>query len=216
MKIKRILSWIAVGFFALAGLFSAGLGIFAAFSAPNAQPVMLRQPQQAYDRAQLLLQSLEAGDFQGAGELLWGQPSLGADRPAQDQAGQVIWEGFASSFSCEILGSCYPTESGVSLDVRITSLDLDSATASIGDRTRVLLQQRLDSAQNMDEIYDASGNYLDSLLQELMAQAAKEALAQESRFITRELILSMVHQDGQWWILPEPDLLEAISYGLLS
>ena len=105
MKIKRILSWIAVGFFALAGLFSAGLGIFAAFSGSNAQPVMLRQPQQAYDRAQLLLQSLEAGDFQGAGELLWGQPSLGADRPAQDQAGQVIWEGFASSFSCEILGS---------------------------------------------------------------------------------------------------------------
>ena len=128
----------------------------------------------------------------------------------------MIWEGFAGSFSCEILGSCYPTESGVSLDVRITSLDLNSATASIGDRTQILLQQRLDSAQNMDEIYDASGNYLDSLLQELMAQAAKEALAQESKFITREVTLSMVHRDGQWWVLPEADLLEAISYGLLS
>lgn len=216
MKIKRILSVLAVCIFALAGFFSAGMGIFAAFYEPDARPVMLRQPQQAYHRAVEFLSALEAGRLQAGADCLLGQPDLGADRPARDAAGRVLWDAFVHSFSWEILGDCYAAENGVSLQVSITTLDMDASTASLGERVQVLLQQRLDNARSMEEIYDASGNYLDSLLRELLAQAATEALAEEGVYITRELTLSMIWQDGCWWILPDPALLDTISCGLLS
>lgn len=216
MKIRRILSYLAAGICALAACFCAGMGIFAAFYQPDAQSVMLVQPRQAYDRAEDFLSALEAGQLEQAGSYLLGQPSLGADSMPEDAPGQVIWEGFVSSFSCDISGDCYSSDSGVSLDVTITSLDLDSATASIGSRTQVLLQQRLDNAQTMDELYDASGNYLDSLLEQVLTQAAREALAQDGTPVTRSLTLSLVYREEQWWILPQEELLRAISYDLVS
>lgn len=216
MSIRRIFSYIVAGICALAAVFCAGMGIFAAFYQPDAHPVMLAQPRQAYARAEAFLAALEAGQLQQAREYLLGQPSLGADSAPQSAPGQVIWEGFVGSFSCSIPGVCYPTDDGVSLDVTITSLDLNSATASIGSRTQQLLQQRLDNAQSMDELYDTSGNYLDSLLEQVLTQAAREALAQDGTLITRSITLSLVYRQGQWWILPQEDLLQAISYGLVS
>ena len=216
MKTKRILSFVAAGICALAACFCAGLGIFATFYGPDAQPVMLVQPQQAYDRAEGFLSALEAGDLQLAGTFLLGQPSLGADHAAQDAPTQVIWDGFVESFSCQIPGTCYPSNSGVSLDLIITALDLDSTTASIGSRTEALIQERLDNAQSMEELYDAYGNYSQELLQEVLTQAARDALAQDGTTVTHNVTLSLVYREGQWWILPQADLMEAISYGLLS
>lgn len=215
MKIKVIFSWIFVCLFTLSGLFTAGIGIFTAFHEPDAQPVMLRQPEHAYSHAEQFLQNLDDGDLQAAANCLLGQPSLGIDRSAQDAAGQLMWDGFMGSFSCKILGACYPSESGVSLDVSITCLDLDKTMEPVGERALALLQQKQDHAQTMDEIYDASGNYLESLLEEVIVQAVEEALAQ-SRYMTRDVTLSLVYQEGQWWVLPEAELMEAISCGLLS
>ena len=47
-------------------------------------------------------------------------------------------------------------------------------------------------------------------------QIPQDALAQDAEYITWDLTLNLVYENGQWWIMPEQSLLHAISAGILK
>lgn len=212
MKRSKPVSWL----FGVIGVCAAAAGIFLSFQFMNASPILVKQPQAAKQQAAALLDAVCAEDMKTAGSLLYGTPSLGADRDPADAVGILLWDSFVESMEYELGSECYATDSGVALDVTITALDMDTVTATLRDRSQVLLEQRVAAAQDADDVYDENGDYREDFVMQVLYDATVDALAEDARMVSKDITMSLVYDDGQWWIMPESGLMEAISGGILK
>lgn len=211
MKKMKLLS----GLFAMLGtLLMAGTAALCLTSL-DAQPRLLDVPGAAREQAAALMEAVGEGDYAAAGSCLQGQPDLGAAREPADEVGAVIWEAFLDSLSYEFVGELYAAENGLAWDVRIDALNISAVTDSMEGHFQTLLEQRVAEAENMSDIYDESYNYREDLVTELLCQAAELAAA-DAETVSREVTLKLVCQDGQWWVSPEGELLQAISGGIIG
>ena len=48
----------------------------------------------------------------------------------------------------------------------------------------------------------------------MVTDAAREALKEDASYLEAELTVELVYTGGRWWILPEQDLMQAISGGI--
>lgn len=202
--------------FGLMGLCAAVFGVYLALSNRDAGPVLVEQPAAAGVRVQTMMDALVAGDYETVSGCLYGNPSLGLDRAAEGDVGQMFWEALAASFRWEKKGDFHATASGVSLDVTITAMDLNSVTENLRLRSQTLLEQRVQQAENVSEIYDENNEYKEAFVMAVLYDAAREALEQDAREISWDLTMNLIYENGQWWIMPEPALLQAISGGILK
>ena len=83
-------------------------------------------------------------------------------------------------------------------------------------RAQALLEQRIAQAEDTDEIYDANNEYREDFVMDALYDAAREALAQDAVYISWDLTLNLIYENGQWWIMPEQALLKALSGGILN
>ena len=212
MKANKIFSWL----FSLIGVCAGAAGIYLALQYMNADPVLVRQPDAAREQVVQVLDAVCAGDYAAAGSNLYGTPNLGVDREAADEVGVLIWDAYVDSLSYELQGQLYATDSGVAQDVVITGLDISSVTATLGDRSKALLEQRVAEAEDASELYDENGEYREDMVMDVLYEAAQQALAEDAVFQTAQVQLNLVYANDQWWVLPETPLLNAISAGLLK
>ncbi len=212
MRGRKILA----GLFGLLAACAAALGIFLAFSFLEADPVLLVTPEAAKAQAQAVLDAVCQGDYVSAAQGMYGTPDLGVDREAADTAGALIWDAFENSLSYTLEGACYATDSGVAQDVAITALDIDSVTANLRTRAQTLLEERVAAAADVSEVYEDSGEYREDVVMEVLYQAIQQALEEDAVTQTVTVPVSMIYSGGQWWVLPESDLLRAISGGMVQ
>lgn len=210
MTIKNYFS----GLFAALGILLAAGALAAALCSLNASPLLLRTPVGAVRTAEAMLDAVCEGDYAAAGGMMYGSPDLGADRDAADEVGVLIWEAFVDSLSYEIVGSCYATDTGVAMDVELTGLNIGSVTANLGERSMAMLEQRVSEAEDVSEIYDENNDYREDFVMAVLADAAREALAEDAKEDRWEFTLNLVSQEGQWFIMPEQPVIHAISGGI--
>ena len=202
--------------FGVIGICTAAAGIFLSLTCKQVSPILVEQPQAARVQAAQLLEAVCEEDMVKAGSLLYGTPGLGADRDPSDAVGGLLWDAFIDSMEYEIKNECYATDSGVALDVTITALDLNSVTATLKDRSQVKLEARVAEAKNADDVYDENGDYREDFVMQVLYDSALDALAQDAKLVSKDVTMSLVFDDGQWWIMPESSLLDAISGGILK
>lgn len=213
---KQILPRVLSGLFAVLGLTAAALGIWLGLGSVDAAPVLLREPEAVPERVEQMLELVSAGDYNGAGKLMQGQPDFGADREAADEAGRILWDAFVSGFSYRLEGECYATDSGVAQDVVITRLEPDSVTAGLRDRIRSVLEKRLETAEDVSEVYDENNNFREEVVAEALLEALKEAIREDASYTGVTVTVTLVWRDGSWWIVPEEGLIRAITGGIVS
>ncbi len=216
MKRKRAVSRIFAALFALAGLTLGTMGIRLALTSVQAGPVLVQVPETARERVTAMLDLACAGDFEGAGSLMQGSPSLGAARDPADPAGKVLWDAFVESLSYELVGQLYATDSGVAQDVTITALVPDSVTGGLRGRTQTLLQQRLEEAEDVSQIYDENNNFREDVVLDALLEATRQAVAEDGTTQTVQVTVELIYLEGQWWIVVTEDLLRALSGGILK
>ena len=129
---------------------------------------------------------------------------------------QLFWEALGASFSYEIPGDFHATDSGVALDVTISALDMGAVTVNLRERARVLMENRIQEAENTDQIYDENNEYREDFVMDALYDAALEALEQDAKTITWDLTLNLIYENGQWWIMPDQALLKALTGGILN
>ena len=210
MKIAKFFSFI----FAVAGtvLLVASVGLcLLSLTAPVR---MTEVPAGAVECSEALGSAIEAGDFASVGNLLYGQPDLGVERLPETAEGQLIWDAFCYSLSFEFRGDCYATDSGIARDAVITTLDIPSVTEKLGQRAHALLTSRVENAEDMTELYDETNNFRQELVAEVLEQALEQGLRQDSGTVTREVTLTLVSREGKWWVVPDQNLLTALTGGL--
>ena len=216
MKLMKVLCSVFAVLLALVGIATAAFGIHLSFRSIGAAPVLVEQPEAVLTQLSAMMDAVCAGDFTTAGNLMQGTPNLGVDRAASEEVGVLVWDAFVDSFSYEVVGQCYATDSGVAQDIRITCMELDSVTAVLRERSQRLLEQRVEEAEKQSDIYDENNNYREDVVMEVLYDATKEALEQDAKTVTFEVTVNLVHNNGQWWIVPEDALLTAISGGILK
>lgn len=210
MKIAKVFAVVSG---ALGTLLMAGAVVFCLFSL-DAPVKMLEYPQEAMDRAGELAQAIETGDFAGAARVMYGQPDLGVDGEPEDEVGKLVWTAFLDSLSCEIQGECYASDAGIACDAVVRSLDISTVMEKLTERTHDLLTQRIEQATDMDELYDEENNFRQELIDQVLREAVEQAIREDGQVVSRDVTMVLVCQDGQWWVVPDRALLQAISGGL--
>lgn len=211
MKMKKFLSAI----FALVAVAAAAAAVFVGFAYKDAEPVLTAPPLAAKSQALAMMNSLCRGDFDGVSERLLGNPDLGLDREPAEEVGVLIWDSYLDSLSYELDGTCYATSSGLAQNVKLTCMDIASVTASLRERSHALLEERLETTKNTSEIYDENNEYREDFVMNVLRDAAVEALEEDAEENTVDLTLHLTYQDGQWWVVADSQLLDAISGGIL-
>lgn len=216
MKIRKRKIGFFSGVYGALGAFLAAVCMFLALMNMNASPVLLKQPQAAMDQVNTMMDALCTGDYDTVSQCLYGKPNLGLDREAEDPVGALFWNALEESFSYEVHGQFHATDSGVAMNATISALDLDSVTANLRDRARVLMENRIAEAEDANEIYDENNEYREDFVMDALYDAAREALEQDVRYTSWELTLNLVYENNRWWIMPDQALLQAISGGILN
>lgn len=209
--IKKLLSVI----FIIIGIAAAVAAVNLGLSNKDADPVLLAPPEEAKLQVMGMMDAVCAGDFAGASAYLQGQPDLGVDREASDPVGVLIWNAFCDSMSYELVGECYGTEEGLAQDLTISCLDITSVTEVLKERSQTMLEQRVEEAEDLDEVYDEDLQYREDFVMSVLYDAAEVALEEDARTMTAELTVNMIYQNETWWIIADRNLLDAISGGIL-
>ena len=179
------------------------------------EPVKLAEtPAAAVACSEKLMEAVAAGDYTAAANVIYGQPDLGVDREPADVEGAMIWDAFVDSISYEFKGECYATDSGIARDAAITALDIPSVTENLAQRAHALLTKRVETATDMAQLYDEENNFREDLVDGVLSEAVEQALAEDSKLVTRNVTLNLIYRDGQWWVVPDQTLLQTISGGV--
>lgn len=209
MKIARIFS-------AVVGVLGAAVMVFSVIlclCSLDAEPKLKELPEGAVACAQELQQAVAKADFEAISRCLYGHPNLGAEEKMTDTAGKTLWEAFEDSLSLTYEGSCYATNSGIGCNAVVTSLDVASVAQSLSGHAHALMTQRVAQAEEMEELYDENNNFRTDLVEEVLQQAMGKAL-ENGETVKRNVTLTLVCENGQWYAVADEAFLQAISGGL--
>ena len=176
-------------------------------------PVLAAEPVEASVQVQKLMDALCDGAFEDMESLLYGQPDLGLDREAESQVGQMLWNAYISSLDYEMLGTLYATPTGLAQNVKVISMEMETVTENLGQRVQILVQQGVEAAESVSEIYNEENTYKQSFIDMVMEEAVRQALDEDVRYTYRIVPVQLVFREGQWWIQPDKVLLEVVSGG---
>lgn len=211
----KALKYIASAVLAAIGVFAAAVAVYLCMQFVDAKPMLLTPPDVARSKVIMLMNAVSEGNYEEASQSIYGTPSLGVDREAADEVGVMIWEAFQSSITYELRGDCYPTEQGLAQDVTISCMDVTSVTENLKERSQTMLEQRMEEAKDVSEIYDENNEYREEFVMAVLQDAVKDALEEDARMMTMDLTVNLSYQDGKWWVVADEALLDAISGGIL-
>lgn len=208
------MKWIAKFFglvFILAGVAVAGFTVETAKNNLDSIPVLLSPVEEAEAQAEALMEAVAKGDYDTAGTLILGNPKLGVDRDPADTVGIMIWDAFVESYSYEMVGESFATDSGIAQNVKVSYLKISSVTKNLRERSQTLLEERVAQAEDVDEIYDENNDYKESFVMEVLKDAVEDALAEDAEMTGTEFTINLVYRDGNWVVVSDSALLAAIS-----
>ena len=211
MILKKILGVVLV----LVGLVLAAGAYYVTFTSLDAEPVLLSEPVEASGRVTELMDAIVTCDYDKASGVLYGTPQLGLDRDPADEVGVMLWDAFTDSQSYELKGNCEAQDSRLTQQVVFTYMDISSVTANLADRSEALLVKRIESAESISEIYDENNEYREDVVMDVLQEAVAMALKEDAQQVSVELTLNLVYRDNQWWVVPNSQLLNAISGGIV-
>lgn len=199
--------------FALLALAAGSAGAFLALNNTEAATVLLEAPEAAREQALSLMEALCAGEFAEAEAMLYGQPLLGLDTPPEDPVATLFFDAYQQSLTYQLKRDCYATDRGIALDVEVTALDVAAMLSQLRSRSQAMLEQRIAEAEDVTEVYDENGEYLESVVMDALYAAARKILEEEAVTQTVTLSLDCVHDGDRWWVIPGDLLMEIMGCG---
>lgn len=206
---RTTVCWAAAGIaFILCTLLAVGYGT-------THEAVVLLRHETVEAAAEQVLNCAASGDYETLETLLAGNATLGVP-PAQDDTAQgLIWKAYQDSIKYHFRGLCAPVGAQMAQDVRITCLDIPALMDALEQTAPNLLETMAAQAADASELYEEDQQYREEFLSKVMAEAAKQVLAENSQTMEREITLCFARQDGSWRVVPDESLLRLLS-GFLS
>ena len=213
--VRKICAWVMAVALLSVGVAAVCAAAYIGLRYHDAPPILLEAPAAAAAQVEAMLEEVCDARYGDAAKRMLGEPDLGAEQQPQDELGRLLWDAFAGSMEYALEGECYATEAGLAQDITFTYLDITAATSKLRERSQTLLAQRVDQAEDVSQIYDENNDYREDFVMEVLQAAAGDALREDAETVTVKLTVNLKYQDGQWWIIADKALLDAISGGIL-
>ena len=211
---RKILAWVLSVALVLAGIAAGALAIHVSLRYPGEKPILLTKPEAAIRQVTDMMQAVCDGDYDKASTYLLGTPSLGVAEPPDNPLGILLWNAFLESTEFELVGDCYTTDVGLAQNISFTYLNSASVTVNLRERAQELLNQRVEEAEDVSEIYDENNEYRESVVMEVLQEAVQAALQEDAKTETVSLTVNLKYQNGTWWVVVDNALLDAFSGGM--
>lgn len=207
MKLSKIFAVL----FGLLGVALAAAAVWIGLTYRDASPILLSPSNEARKTVEAMFEEACDGDYGAASQRILGNPRFGMSFVPENAAEEMVWDAFLSSFSYELLEDCFATESGLSMTARVSFLELASITGNLRQRTQLLMEQRIEEAESVDQIYNENNEFLESFVMEALHDAVRDAIDQDAQKKTVEVTVNLIWRDNKWWVLPDAPLLSALS-----
>ena len=193
-----------------AALVLGGFGIWLGVTSPGKSPVLLKTDQGAQDRCRDFAQCLREEDFEGLSKTLLGTPQI-TRYDGEEALAARIWQAYVSSMDCTLEGELYGTDQGLAQNITLEALDLEDLGDRLEEKVPLLLEARMEEAQDIQELYDSRNGYRQEVIDQVLLQALDEVLSQNPQTRETTLTLRLCRSRGQWLIQPEGDLIRFLS-----
>lgn len=212
MNFKKILSSVMI----FLGLALAVFSVWMCFTNLNAKPVLLSEPEDARIYSEQVMEAVASRDYRAAGAMMYGTPDLGTGRMPETAVGERLWLAFQESLSYVFQGDCYASDAGIARDVTIRALDMDVVLEKLALRTQEAVSERTRSTNDFSLIYDENKNYREDFVMEVLQDTLLQILDEELPYVSSTVTLNLIYRDDQWWVLPDQELIRAISGGIVG
>ena len=207
MKKRRVLAGLMGVLAAVGAAATLQLGL----TAPGKETAVLKMDPRVMEQAQEFLDDLSAFDLEGASAYILGSPKLTAQ--GGEGTEKILWERYWQGLSCSAEGAPYAKDGNLAVDVRVSYPDIAAMTQQAGILAEQLLQQRVDQAESVSEVYDGQG-YRQEILDEVLLQAVETAAEQVTQTRERNVVLELTYEAGNWWVVPGNELRDLLSGAL--
>ena len=192
----------SVCLWAIAGIILALLTLTVILLGINSTPAIAMEPQVLVDAAAQTLDCVRTGDYDALGQMLHGAPNLGDSPKDTDDLESMILMTFLQSIRYQIIPDFRASDSGISLDVQITCMDIPALSSAMQEIVPDLMNQIANEKGDENLVYDENHNYLDSFLTEVLYTAAQQILADDPQTMETVLTLELVQSNGRWQVVP--------------
>lgn len=207
MKIARFFAYI---FACIGTVLLVGSLVFFLWNR-NAEVKVRELPREAVSCADAFARALNAGDLEGAAQLMYGQPDLGVSGIPEFPESAALWEAFCSSIRVELDGDWDVEQTALVKTATITNLDISTVLGKLPERAQALLDAKIAGAEELSEIYDEENEFRTELVETILEEALQQALSQDGQLVTRDVTLKLVNRDGHWWVVPHQNLLQILT-----
>ena len=177
----------------------------------NAEVKIRELPQGAVSSADAFAQALNDGNLEAAAQMIYGQPDLGVAVMPERKETAAVWNAFVESIAFEYTDQWQVVDQGLSGKATITTMDVNDVMMKMPEYVKTLLNEEIHAAEDVTELSDDSGQFREDLVAEVLQQAVRRILSQDTVCVTREVTLKFVNRDGAWWVVPDQALLHALS-----
>ena len=178
----------------------------------NALPITAGSMQNAEAQTEKLMNAVCSGDYTAAEDLLSGSLKLTLEREPTNSLYRVLWDAYSDSLDYRFQGSCYADNYGLYRDVTVTMLDIPTLMEDLQKRSTLLLYSKAENSPQ--SIYDANGNYTQKFIMDTLGEEADSMIANNDYTTTQTLTLHLTGSGGQWYIQPDPLLIDWIRGGM--
>ena len=199
MKVKCVIAYL----FAVLAALLVALTVWVVSQFQGAVPMLVSVSDEAVRQVEHLMDAVCSGNFEQVQGMLYGTPDLGMTGRPKHPIGEMIWDTYLQSFDYELEGTVYATERGLAQNVKMITLERDTLTKNIGIRAKALLNEKIRSAQDVSELYNAENEYREDLVTEVLQEAARQALEEDIRYTYQIIQLPLIYRDGRWWVEPK-------------
>lgn len=206
---KKVLSFL---FTFLGVVLLAGTAILAFMG--RTMPVALPYvPVEAQKEAKAFAVEINEGNLESLKNRIYGTPELEGefDNPVLT----VLWEAYTKSFSWNFTGAWYASDSGLCCDASVTALDIPALLPQVETVYQELLPQKAEELA-AEQVYGEDGGYDADFVLQFLADATRQVLESSQPQVQREMTLTMICRDGNWYVRPDSALLELFSGSFTS
>ena len=157
--------------------------------------------------------ALVAGDYPKAYACLNDYKTLGLENEPATEEARLIYDALKSSYEYELIGDCAENKMEAVQKVKLRYLDVRQVEAEVASRIDSTLEELVAQRPN-SQIYDANGNYLPGLTDEVYRIALERVLETPEAYRGKsEFEVTIQYVEGQWLMKTNPSLLSAIVGG---
>ena len=191
----------------------AGLALLLCVIGSTAGPLYARSGGDPAQTVAKFYDAVLAGDYPTAYSCLSDYTGLGLEtEPAGDNAVK-IYAALRESYDYALSGTAKVDGMSAVQNVRFRYLDLSSLEASVEDG----MQRNIEKAardEPADQVYDENNKYLPAVAEKAYSDALTSVLSHASSYYTASVIeVELTYTDGQWLIVTNRDMLNALMGG---